>query len=80
MMLLIAGQEKRLMRSADLIEMNMKKKQSDFTMAEAYTYLYGETEFSTRYLFGSVMPFQENYEEGGVSGRMRFKNSIYLGY
>ncbi|OUQ16803.1 hypothetical protein B5E84_11325 [Lachnoclostridium sp. An14] len=80
MMLLIAGQEKRLMRSADLIEMNMKKKQSDFTMAGAYTYLYGETEFSTRYLFGSVMPFQENYEEGGVSGRMRFKNSIYLGY
>ncbi len=79
-MLLLAGQETRLMRSADLIEMNMKKTQSDFTMAKAYTYLHGKTELSTRYLFGSVMPFKQSYEEGGVTGRMHFTNEIYLGY
>lgn len=79
-LLLLAGRETRLMRSADLIEMNMKKTQSDFTMAEAYTYLHGKTEFSTRYLFGSVMPFQTEYERGGATGRMEFTNEIYLGY
>lgn len=79
-MLLLAGQETRLMRSADLIEMNMKRIQSDFTMAKAYTYIHGKTELSTRYLFGSVMPFKQSYEEGGLTGRMHFTNEIYMGY
>lgn len=78
--MLLEGQNLRLMRSADLIEMSMKKKQSGFTMAKAYTYLNGKSEISTRYLFGDVVPFKSSYEEGGAVGRMRFTNEIYLGY
>ena len=69
------------MRSADLIEMNMKKNgETDFTMAEAYTYLRAESGLSIRHLFGSVMPFQETYESQGYSGRIWFTNTIYQGY
>lgn len=79
--MLMAGKEKRIMRSADLIEMNMKKNgETDFTMAEAYTYLRAESGLSIRHLFGSVMPFQETYESQGYSGRIRFTNTIYQGY
>ena len=79
-MLLMQGEKTRLMRSADLIEFNMKKQDSGFTMVEAYTYLQGTSQISTRYLFGNVMPFQTEYEKGGVSGRMKFSSEIYLGY
>lgn len=79
-MLLLRGEQNRLMRSADLIEMNMKRKDAAFTMAEAYTYLKADTEMSLRYLFGSVSPFQSEYEKNGVTGRMRFSNTIYQGY
>ena len=80
-MLLLKGRTKRIMRTADLIEMNMKKMgESDFTMATAYTYLYADTKLSIRYLFNSVQPFQESYEEGGYGGRMEFSNIIYQGY
>lgn len=81
LLLLIKGKEKRMMRSADLIEMNMKNAgNTDFTMAKAYTYLHADTQLSIRYLFGSVMPFRESYEAGGYTGRMKFKNTIYQGY
>lgn len=79
-MLLLAGRETRLMRSADLIEMNMRQSQPDFAMAKAYTYIHARTEMSTRYLFNGIMPFQEHYEAGQATGRMRFANEIYLGY
>lgn len=79
-MLLIAGENTRLMRAADLIEMNMRQKQPDFTMAGAYTFINAKTELSTRYLFGSVGPFQETYAKENAVGRMRFTNEIYLGY
>lgn len=79
-LLVIKGEHKRMMRSADLIEMNMKAKQSDFAMAKAFTYLRAQSDMSIRYLFGSVQPFQKDYEENGVTGRMKFKNTIYQGY
>lgn len=80
-MLLIKGEEKRLARTADLIEFNMKNDgEEDFTMAKAYTWLHADTKLSIRYLFGGVMPFQSYYEAGGVSGRMNFTNTIYQGY
>lgn len=79
-LLLIKGQQKYLMRSADLIEMNMKKKESAFSMAKAYTGIWAKTSLSTRYLFGSTAPFQDAYENGGVTGRMKFTNQIYMGY
>ena len=80
-MLLLAGDEKRIMRSADLIEMNMKKNgQNDFTMEKAFTYMKADTSVSLRYLFGEVMPFSSSYEEKGYSGRLKFSSSIYMGY
>ena len=80
-LLLVKGRDKRIMRSADLIEMNMiKAGQTDFTMEKAYTYIHADTELSIRYLFGSVMPFGQAYEEKGYSGRMHFTNTIYQGY
>ena len=80
-LLLIKGREKRIMRSADLIEMNMiKAGETDFTMAKAYTYLHADTKLSIRYLFGSVMPFGQAYEQKGYTGRMHFTNTIYQGY
>ena len=65
---------------ADLIEMNMKKTDGSFTMANAYTYLRAESAMSVRYMFGSVTPFQAEYEKNGVTGRMKFKSTIYQGY
>lgn len=80
-MLLVKGRSKRIMRTADLIEMNMKNMgESEFAMATAYTYLYADTELSIRYLFNSIQPFQGFYEEGGYGGRMAFSNTIYQGY
>lgn len=79
-MLVIKGKEKRLLRTADLIEMNMKKKDSEFSMTKAYTYLRAESDMSVRYLFGSVAPFQAEYERNGVTGRMKFQSTIYQGY
>lgn len=80
-LLLIKGKDVRIRRTADLIEMNMKKNgESEFAMASAYTYLHADTELSIRYLFGSVMPFQTSYEKNGYSGRMHFTNTIYQGY
>ncbi len=80
-LLLLKGREKRIMRSADLIEMNMKKAgKTEFTMAEAYTYLHADTKLSIRYLFGNVMPFGESYQKQGFTGRMHFTNTIYQGY
>lgn len=70
-----------MMRTEDLIEMNMKKGgDSDFTMANSYTWIHADTKLSIRYLFGNVMPFQETYEKNGYSGRMHFTNTIYQGY
>ena len=80
-LLLIKGREKRIMRSADLIEMNMKKAgKADFTMAKSYTYLRADTNLSIRYLFGNVMPFGASYEKKGYTGRLHYKNTIYQGY
>ena len=79
--LLIAGSEKRIMRSADLIQFGMRINGEDsFSMDKAYTYLKADSGLSIRYLFGSTAPFQTDYEKGGVTGRMKFSNHIYQGY
>lgn len=79
-LLLAKGEDKRIMRSMDLIEMNMKNVQSGFKLEQSYTYLKADTALSLRYLFGNVAPFQQTYQENGVSGRMKFTNTIYQGY
>ena len=69
------------MRSADLIEMNMKKAgETDFSMDQAYTWIHADTELSIRYLFGNIAPFSAAYEAGGYTGRMHYTNTIYQGY
>ena len=81
MLLLLTGREKRILRTADLVEINMKKNgAAGFTMADAYTWIHGDTKLSISYLFGTVEPFQDTYEEGGYTGRMYFTNTIYQGY
>ena len=82
LLLLLKGDDKRIMRSADLIEYNMKKidGQEDFSMAEAYTCIKADADVSLRYLFGDVMPFQSLYRDNGYGGRMHFSGTVYLGY
>ena len=59
------------MRTADLIEMNMKNSgETDFSMAKAYTWIHGDTKLSIRYMFGSVMPFEESYRKQGYTGHI----------
>lgn len=79
--LLAKGSEKRVMRTADLIEMNMRKNgASNFSMSKAFTTIHADSELSIRYLFGNVMPFQKSYEENGYSGRIRYSNTIDQSY
>ena len=68
------------MRAADLIEMNMRQGQSDFRMSEAFTCLRAGTSLSIRYLFGTAGPFGAEYGKNGLTGRMRFENTIYQSY
>ncbi len=79
-LLLIKGRTKRVMRAADLIEMNMRQGQSDFRMSEAFTCLRAGTSLSIRYLFGTAGPFGAEYGKNGLTGRMRFENTIYQSY
>ena len=81
-MLLAQGSNKRIMRSADLIQIDMQKNkdQSGFKMSEAYVGIKADAQMSIRYLFGSTAPFKEDYEKNGVTGRMKFTNTIYQGY
>lgn len=80
-LLLIQGSEKRIMRSADLIEVNMKNNSEEsFSMDKAFTYLKADSQMSIRYLFGSTAPFKSDYEANGVTGRIKYNNTIYQGY
>lgn len=80
-LLLFNGEDKRMKRSMDLIEMNMRENgESNFSIAEAYTYLKADTQMSVRYLFGNVMPFGSSYEGQGYSGRIQYSNTVYHGY
>lgn len=80
-MLLLKFPETRIMRSADLIEVNMKNNgEESFAMNNAFTYLKADSQMSSRYLFGSTAPFKADYEANGVTGRMKYTNTIYQGY
>ena len=78
--LLLTGSDTRLMRMADLIQLNMQQEEISFRMDEAYTYVRAKTDLSIRYLFLDTDPLSQGYEEAGVGGRMHFKNVIYQGY
>ncbi len=80
-MLLLKFPETRIMRSADLIEVNMKNNgEESFSMDNAFTYLKADSQMSIRYLFGSTAPFKADYEANGVTERIKYSNTIYQGY
>jgi len=79
-LLAVKGREKCLIRTADLIEMNMRKTNEAFRMAQAFTFIRAESQVSIRYLFGNAAVFDEKYGELDLSGRLRFNNTIYQGY
>ncbi len=80
MFLLLEGSQKRLMRTADLVEMNMQLTESGFKMDKAYTYIRAKSNLSIRYLFLDTKPFTREYEGAGLSGRLKFESVIYQGY
>lgn len=80
MLLLLEGSQKRLMRTADLVEMNMQLTESGFKMDKAYTYIRAKSNLSIRYLFLDTKPFTREYEGAGLSGRLKFESVIYQGY
>lgn len=80
MLLLLEGSQKRLMRTADLVEMNMQLTESGFKMDKAYTYIRAKSNLSICYLFLDTKPFTGEYEGAGLSGRLKFESVIYQGY
>ncbi len=80
MLLLLEGSQKRLMRTADLVEMNMQLTESGFKMDKAYTYIRAKSNLSIRYLFLDTKPFTGEYEGAGLGGRLKFESVIYQGY
>ena len=68
-------------RSFAPIEVNMKNNgEESFSMDKAFTYLKADSQMSIRYLFGSTAPFKSDYEANGVTGRIKYNNTIYQGY
>jgi len=79
-LLLLKGSNTRLMRTADLIELNVQLSDADFQIDQAYTYLRAESELSIRYLFIDTAPFAQEYTKANLKGRLKFHSTIYQGY
>lgn len=76
-LLCFVGREKRLLRTADLIQLNMRTMgNADFKMSEAYTYIKADTVVKMKYLFQPIKQFQNSYNGIGLI----LKNTIYQGY
>lgn len=69
--------ETRLLRTADLIQLNMNKRHGGgFSMNESYTYLKADTTVRIKYMFEPVKQFTNSYKGTGL----KFNNTIYQGY
>ncbi len=68
--------ETRLLRVADLIQLNMGKRGSAIDMTSAYTYLKADTTVRIKYMFQPVKQFTNSYMGTGL----KFNNTIYQGY
>jgi hypothetical protein len=76
-MLAFVGADTRLVRTADLIQLNMGKLgQGDFRMDSAYTYFKTSSNIGIKYLFQGVSQFGWGYSGAGIG----FTNTIYKGY
>lgn len=79
--LLLKGSDNRLMKIADLVQMDMQEMgKSSFKMDQAYTYIRAKSNLSIRYLFLNTEPIAQSYKDTGLSGRMKFNSVIYQGY
>lgn len=77
LLLCFVGRETRLLRVADLIELNMQERgHSDFKMSKANTYVEANTNVSVKFLFQPVKQFSQSYSGTGFS----ISNIIYQGY
>lgn len=70
------NRDTRLLRIADLIQLNMNKRYGSFSMNESYTYLKADTTVRIKYMFEPVKQFTNSYKGTGL----KFKNTIYQGY
>ena len=79
--LLMKGSDNRLMKIADLVQMDMQEMgSSGFKMDQAFTCIRAKSNLSIRYLFLNTDPISQTYKDAGVSGRMKFNSVIYQGY
>jgi hypothetical protein len=77
LLMLAVGRETRLLRTADLIQLNMNKRGgSYFVMDDAYVDLKADSNVSIKFLFQSTSQFSWGYPGTGI----RFKNTIFQGY
>lgn len=77
-MLCFVGREKRLLRVADIIQLNMPLRggSSDFKMSNSYTYIAATTGVRIKYLFQPIAQFTSSYKGTGL----KFTNEIHQGY
>lgn len=66
----------RLLRIADLIQLNMNKRYGSFDMSKSYTYLKADTTVRIKYMFEPVKQFSNSYRGTGL----KFTNTIFQGY
>lgn len=66
----------RLLRIADLIQLNMNKRYGSFDMNKSYTYLKADTTVRIKYMFEPVKQFSDSYKGTGL----KFTNTIFQGY
>lgn len=77
LLMCFVDRETRLLRVADLIELNMQERgHGDFKMSEANTYIEANTSVSAKFLFQPVKQFSDSYLGKGF----KINNKIYQGY
>lgn len=80
LLLMLKKSNTRVMRSGDLIEMNMRKKDEGFRLSEAYTTVRAASDLSIRYLFLQEPVFEEAMGKDYSSAKIKYSNLTYLGY
>lgn len=77
-LLCFVGSDTRLLRIADLIQLNMNggDGSGSFEMDKANTYVKCDTEVSIKYMFQPIKQFSGEYTGSGL----KIKNQIYQGY
>ena len=76
-LLCFVGSDKRMLRVADLIQLNMNAGGGGgFAMKDANTYVKCDTNVRIKFLFQPIKQFKDSYKASGI----KISNSIYQGY